>query len=190
MYYWTWRYFFCPFLFRIALWILPCIVHFCIINVSSYGNKDLSLCADWIKWNATSIPNSYEVKDITTAVNSLCSPLLSETKIVFTTIWEFFWEIWKAYIIYIWWNCWYVYDWAILSLVIYSGAIIVQEERLRFATKRFPSFFQRAMTQLSLGIEYLIILVLNDSWREIWRRYELMRRSQLNQRDCTCLPCC
>ena len=72
----------------------------------------------------------------------------------------------------------------ILSLVIFSGAIIVQEEKLRFATKRFPSFFQRAMAQLSLGIEYLMILALNDSWREIWRRYELMRRSQLNQRDC------
>ncbi|KNB42037.1 presenilins-associated rhomboid-like mitochondrial [Blastocystis sp. subtype 4] len=39
------------------------------------------------------------------------------------------------------------------------------------------------MAQLSLGIEYLMILALNDSWREIWRRYELMRRSQLNQRD-------
>lgn len=38
-------------------------------------------------------------------------------------------------------------------LVIYSGAIIIQEEKLHFATKQFPSFFQRAMTQLSLGIE-------------------------------------
>ena len=76
---------------------------------------------------------------------------------------------------------------AVYSVVIYSGAIIVQEEKLRLATKRFPSFFQRAMAQLSLGVEYLVVLILNRSWREVWRRYELMRRSQLNQHDCMCI---
>ena len=58
MYYWMWRSYYWRFLFRIALWILAYIIYFCIINVSSYGNKDLSLCADWSKWNATGVPKS------------------------------------------------------------------------------------------------------------------------------------
>ena len=56
---------------------------------------------------------------------------------------------------------------------IYTGAIILQEERLKFATRHFPGYFQRAMSQLSMGLD----------WRDVWRRYEVMRRTQLDHRD-------
>ncbi len=40
-----------------------------------------------------------------------------------------------------------------LIVVVYTGAILVQEEKLQFASKRYPNYFRRAMLQLSAGME-------------------------------------
>lgn len=44
--------------------------------------------------------------------------------------------------------------------VFYSGAIIIQEERLQFASKKYPSFFRRIMNQPTLQTEWFLVFSL------------------------------
>ena len=69
-------------------------------------------------------------------------------------------------------------------VVIYTVEIIIQEEKLQHASKQFPSYFRRAMSMLSKGEEYGYHFRITFSWKDIWRRYELMERSKSRVSHC------
>ena len=67
---------------------------------------------------------------------------------------------------------------------IYTLEIIIQEEKLQHASKQFPSYFSRAMSMLSNGAEYKYHFCIMFSWKDIWRRYEMMEKSKSRVSNC------
>lgn len=58
----------------------------------------------------------------------------------------------------------------------------MQEEKLQFASKKYPAYFRHAMVQLSAGVELLLSFLLTLRWRDIWRRYEMLRRTEYSRK--------
>lgn len=61
----------------------------------------------------------------------------------------------------------------------------MQEEKLQFASKKYPAYFRHAMVQLSAGVEFLFPFLLTPRWRDIWRRYEMLRRTEYSRKAST-----
>ena len=72
-------------------------------------------------------------------------------------------------------------------VVIYTVEIIIQEEKLQHASKQFPSYFHRAMSMLLKGEEYGYHLRITFSWKDIWRRYEMMEKTKSRVNHCNSL---